>query len=126
MPNQIIWENEGVLSSYDGEFTPETHSAGLNALFGDPRIDTIKYMIGDYTEVHGDLLTEEYVDYPVAMTAGAALYLNNIKIALVAIDKKIIALCRLFIELSNKINPTWETRLFDDIETARSWIASIR
>lgn len=122
MPNQIIWENNGVLSRYSGLFSPEIHMEALNTLFGDPRIDGIKYMIGDYSEINGDLLTEESVEYPVAMTTGSASYLKNIKVALVATDKKIIALCKLFIELSNKVNPTWETRLFEDIEAARNWV----
>lgn len=122
MPNQIIWENNGVLSHYSGLFSPEIHMEALNTLFGDPRIDGIKYMIGDYSEINGDLLTEESVEYPVAMTTGSASYLKNIKVALVATDKKIIALCKLFIELSNKVNPTWETRLFEDIEAARNWV----
>lgn len=124
MSNQIIWENKGVLSHYNGLFSPEIHMKGLNTLFGDPRIDGIEYIIGDYSEVHGNLLTEVDVEYPVAMTTGAAVYLKNIKVALVATDKKIIALCKHFIELSNNINPTWESQLFEDIETARDWVSS--
>lgn len=124
MSNQITWEKKGVVSCYQGLFTPEIHSEGLNALFGDARIDNIKYIIGDYSQVNGDLLTEEYVDYPVAMTAGAASYLNHVKVALIATDPKIMQLCQLFIELSNTINPTWETRIFADIESARDWIAT--
>ena len=124
MPNQLTWENKGVLSRYEGLFSPEVHTEGLAKLFGDSRIDGIRYIIGDYSEVNGDLLTEVYVEYPVAMTTGAASYLKNIKVALVATDKKIIELCRHFIELSNQVNPTWETRLFEDIMAARDWISS--
>ena len=124
MPNQIIWENKGVLSRYSGLFSPEAHIEGLGKLFGDPRIDGIRYMIGDYSEVNGDLLNEESVEYPLAMTTGAASYLKNIKVALVATDKKIIKLCRHFIELSNKVNPTWEVRLFEDTLAARDWASS--
>ncbi|MCW8931968.1 MAG: hypothetical protein OQL19_17260 [Gammaproteobacteria bacterium] len=124
MPNQIIWEKEGVLSCYSGVFRPEDHIEGLNKLFGDQRIDGIKYIIGDYSEVNGDLLREESVEYPVAMTTGAASYVRDIKVALVAKDEKIIMLCRHFIELSNKINPGWEVKLFVDIQGAREWISS--
>ena len=124
MPNQLTWEDKEVLSRYEGLFSPEVHTEGLAKLFGDSRIDGIRYIIGDYSEVNGDLLTEVYVEYPVAMTTGAASYLKNIKVALVATDKKIIELCRHFIELSNQVNPTWETRLFEDIMAARDWISS--
>lgn len=124
MSNQIIWEDKGVLSHYSGLFSPEIHMEGLGKLFGDPRIDNIKYIIGDYSDVNGDLLNKESVEYPVAMTTGASSYLKNIKLALVATDKKIIALCKHFIELSNTLNPTWESQLFEDIKSARNWISS--
>lgn len=123
MSNKIIWEDKGVLSHYSDLFSPEIHMEGLGKLFGDPRIDNIKYIIGDYSDVNGDLLNKESVEYPVAMTTGASSYLKNIKVALVATDKNIIELCRYFIELSNSINNSWEVRIFDDVDTARDWIA---
>ncbi|MCU7818714.1 MAG: hypothetical protein KZQ57_07590, partial [gamma proteobacterium symbiont of Lucinoma myriamae] len=125
MPNQIIWENKGVLSRYTGLFSPEIHIDVLDKLFGDPRIDDIKYIIGDYSEVNDDLLTEDNVEYPLAMTMGTASYLQDFKIALVAKDKGIIELCNSYIELFRRINTSWEVKLFDDIDTARDWIASV-
>lgn len=125
MPNQIIWENKGVLSRYTGLFSPEIHIDALDKLFGDPRIDDIKYIIGDYSEVNDDLLTEDNVEYPLAMTMGTASYLQDFKIALVAKDKGIIELCNSYIELFRRINTSWEVKLFDDIDTARDWIASV-
>ncbi len=124
MPNQIIWEEKGVISSYTGLFSPETHIEGLGQLFGDKRIDNISYIIGDYTGVNGELLTEIHVEYPVAVATGAAMYVKNIKLALVATDDKIINLCVHFIELSTQINPTWEMKMFEDLKTARKWIDS--
>ena len=123
MPNKITWEDNGVLSHYSGSFSPEDHIEGLGKLFGSSNIDNIKYIIGDYSKVNGDLLSKESVEYPVAMTTGAASYLKNIKVALIATDKKIIQLCQHFIELSNQVNPSWETRLFTDINVAREWVS---
>ena len=124
MPNKIVWEEKGVISSYTGLFSPEVHIEGLGRLFGDERIDGINYMIGDYTGVDGELLSEINVEYPVAMTTGAATYVKNIKLALVATDDKIINLCVHFIKLSTQVNPTWEMKMFEDIKTARKWVNS--
>lgn len=128
MPHQLVWENssdnKGVLSRYTGPFTEELHSKGLNKLFGDPKMDGIKYIIGDYSRVNGSLLTVDYVDYPVAMTTGAASYLKNIKVALVATDKDILGLCKHFIKLANSVNSSWKFQIFEDVSTARQWVNS--
>jgi hypothetical protein len=124
MPNQIIWEEKGVISHYRGLFSPELHVEGLGKLFGDSRIDDINYIIGDYLEVSRVLLTAVNIDYPVAMTTGASSYLKDIKVALVATDQKIIKLCEHFIKLSSQVNPTWETRLFGGIQSARDWVTA--
>ncbi len=126
MPHQLVWENKnkGVLSRYTGPFTEALHSEGLNKLFGDPKIDSIKYIIGDYSGVNGNLLTEEYVDYPVAITTGAAAYLKDIKVALIATDKGIIDLCHQFIELAYSVNASWKFQIFGNMKDARKWLES--
>ncbi len=124
MPHQLTWENKGVLSQYSGPFTEAIHAEGLHKLFGDPRIDNIKYIIGDYSDVNGSLLTEEYVDYPVAITTGAALYLRDLKVALVARDTNIARLCHQFRQMAKNVNAHWEFQIFEDLEGARKWINS--
>ncbi len=124
MAHQLIWENSGVLSVYSGKFDESIHNTGLNKLFGDPNIDHIQYIIGDYSQITGELLTEEDVDYPVAMTVGAASYLKNIKVALVARDQQIIELCQHFIQLFTSINASWEFKIFDNMQEARNWITA--
>lgn len=124
MSYKIVWENDGVLSQFDGIFSSEIHNKALNALFGDSRIDDIKYIIGDYSKVSDNFLNENDVEYSLAMTTGAATYLKDIKIALVAVDKEIIDLCKYYIELASRFNTTWEVRLFDNIDAARDWASS--
>lgn len=124
MSYQIIWENNGVISRFYGVLRPEIHIAALNALFGDSRIEDVKYIIGDFSQVNGHLLSEKDIEYPVAVTAGAASYLKNLKIALVAKDEEIIDLCKGYIELFGQINTTWEVRLFDNLDAAKDWLAS--
>ena len=124
MSYQIVWENNGVISRFYGVLSPEIHIEALNALFGDPRIEDAKYIIGDFSQVNGNLLNENDIEYPVAMTLGAASYLKNLNIALVAKDEEIIDLCESYIELFGQINTTWEVRLFDDLDAAKDWLAS--
>ncbi len=126
MPYTITWTDKEVLSHFYGTFTPELHIEALHKLFGDPRIDDIKFIIGDFTEINGDLLSDKDIEYPVAVTAGAASYLRGIKVGLVAVDKKIIKLCEDYIELSSHVNPTWDVKLFDSVVEAREWGRSQR
>lgn len=118
MPHQLTWEKKGVLSQYSRPFTEALHTEGLHKLFGDPRIDNVKYIIGDYSGVNGNLLTEDYIDYPVTITTGATRYLRELKVALVARDSDIIKLCHQFRELANSINAHWEFQIFEDIDSA--------
>lgn len=124
MSYQIVWGNNGVISRFYGVLSPEIHIEALNALFGDSRIEDVKYIIGDFSRVNSNLLIENDIEYPVAMTAGAASYLKNVKIALVAKDEEIIDLCKEYIELFSRINTSWEVRLFDNLDAAKDWLAT--
>ena len=84
MPYKIIWEDKGVILQYIGELTASINREGLNTLFGDYRIDGIKYIIADFSQVSSIQIVESDVDYPVAMSIGAANFLKGIKLALVA------------------------------------------
>ena len=121
MPYTINWKGKEVHSHFYGTFTPEVHIEALHKLFGDPRIDDIKLIIGDFSDIDGEYLSDKDVEYPVAMTTGAASYIRNIKVGLVAVDKKIIKLCQDYIELSSHVNPTWDVKLFDSVDKAREW-----
>lgn len=126
MPNQIIWEDKGVVSRFDGVFSPDIHLKAINELFSDSRIDDVKYIIGDFSPVERCLLDKSDVDYPVALTTGAASYLKGIRLALVAVDKELLELCRHYIELSSDINKTWDMKIFDDYTEAREWATQQR
>ena len=123
MSYQLAWEKNGVHSSFEGILSPEIHREALNALFGDARVDGIDYIIGDFSGVNSNLLNEKDIEYPLAMTSGAASYLKQLKVALVSEDEVINALCLRYIELSEHLNIGWKVRLFDDLESARSWVA---
>lgn len=125
MSHQLIWENEGVVSRFEGVFSPEIHVKAINALFSDPRIDFIKYIIGDYSGITENLLDETDVEYSLAMTMGAATYLTDLNIALVAKDKEIIELCNNYIDFFSQVNTTWKVRLFADIDSARDWLLTL-
>lgn len=124
MPYQITWESEGALSCFNGMINPQLHIEALNALFGDSRMDDIKYIIGDFSQIDECLLGKHDIEYPLAMTTGASSYIKNMKIALIAVDNKIIDLCQNYIKVLSSLNTSWEVILFDDIDVARNWISS--
>ena len=123
MSYQLAWEKNGVHSSFEGILSPEIHREALNALFSDARVDDIEYIIGDFSRVNNNLLNEKDVEYPLAVSSGAASYLKKLKVALVSEDEVINALCLRYIELSKYLNIGWKVRLFEDLESARTWVA---
>ncbi|MEN8250438.1 MAG: hypothetical protein ABFS32_16000 [Bacteroidota bacterium] len=123
MPNQIIWENHGVLSQYYGEFNPELHGKVLNLIFSNPRTDTLKYIIADYSDLNDISLTKKNIKFPFTVTVGASYYLRNIQVALVATDKNIRELCKKYIEVFSQSNTTWKVRLFYSLNDARDWVS---
>ena len=103
MPHRIEWKNNGLISSYTGEFTNEIHRTALLGIFADPRIDSLDFIIGDFSQVSGDLITEDESEFSAALTKGASGYMNkNLKLALVACDKRVIDLCNKFIKLNEE------------------------
>jgi len=122
MTNQLIWEKNGIVSKYFGKMTSSTHNNSLDNIFGDPRIDSVHYIIADYSKADASLIGKDEADYSIALSLGADQYLKNIKVAFIALDFRNIMLCEYYIQSLSELNSSWIVKIFNDIDSARLWI----
>ena len=123
MSYQIIWKQKGIYVCFRGNLTVTDHTQTSNALYSDPRIDGIKYIIRDLTGVSAASISMDDLALPVAIDRGASHYLSVLRIALVATNEQTRKLCKMYIDLSKRFHTHWHFRLFSDAVEAQDWAA---
>jgi len=120
MPHTYTWEPEGLYRKFTGAISGEEILESNFTLHTDPRFQSIKYIINDFTEVTEYSIetahTRVYAltDEIISRTKGA------LKIALVVTHPSLIALANNYRE--EMINNKFDCDIFKAIEDARAWI----
>jgi len=124
MPHRINWKN----SNFEAEFFGEVSAAEIdevNMIFcGDERFDMVRTSIWDMSRI--TQLTIEFgeIEYAAAFDKGASTSKASLKGAIVVPDSHVRQLVETYLSISNELDNGWDTRLFDNIESARKWIES--
>lgn len=123
MPYQLTWETDGVYRQYVGDVTPAERRESLEIICRDRRFDDLRYTLTDYLSVQR-YETDKNDTAEIAALHLAPLRTNpRIVIAAVAQRPDIVSAIRDFIALGFTKAPY---EVFDTIEAARHWIASVR
>ena len=123
MSHKIRWEPSGVYAHFDGLFSPDENEKASVAIYDDPRVVQIKYIIWDLSGIELQLMND---DDAISSAAGNLAELSNlkgIKMAFIAVDDLTIVLCKRFIEYSQRLGLSWEFQLFDNEALARNWVS---
>ena len=114
--NGILWQLSGIVSSQEiFEFT--------NTFYADPRSDDIKYQIVDCSCIEKFDLGDETMREVASLDAAASLTIKNIKVALVGKAEHVKKINQEYSENFQSFSSNWIIKIFDDIDSARLWIA---
>ncbi len=122
MPYVIIWENKGIRWKFHGVVTSAESAESNLAIYSDPRFDTIRYQIADFSGATDVSFLEKDMKKIAYLDQAAGRSNPRIKVALVASDQKIRSLLEAYIKHSQ--GSPWETRLFDAVEFAEQWLSA--
>ena len=124
MSHSFTWENNGLYWKYYGVLEVEDLIYANSELIGNQKIEYIKYIIWDATNIDIVKLDEMAVQISTTFSATVDSLNSHIKVAFLAEDKLLRDLVENYIELNLKQIPHAQLKLFTHIDDARSWISS--
>jgi len=123
MSYTTTWEDYGILWQLSGIVTSDELFKFTNAFYSDPRSDDIKYQIVDCSHIEKFDLDGETIMEVASLDAAASLSIKKIKVALVGKAKHVKKINREYSEHSQSFSSNWIIKIFDDIDSARLWVA---
>ena len=122
MPYETVWEERGVYQRYFGVLAPRDRESGSAEVTGNERFESLKYWIVDSLGMERYTLSSNDAITAAAFDIGAARYNNHMLMVFVVTDMAHRENIQRYMELL-KANTNWQSEIFDDIESARQWIA---
>jgi hypothetical protein len=121
MPCKVTWKDNELVWELSGDISTEEFHKINSDQYGDPRWDSLKYLIADFRNVKSIDLPDEEVMLIQAMDKAAALSNPYLKIASIANTEETRKTAEFYAEDS-----PWECGVFETVEDARSWLKSLK
>ena len=119
MPYDLVWESKGVIKHFYGNVTAsELLKAGIDTE-ADHRFDTYRYVINDFLDCAGLIVSSSVVDEIAAIDLAASASNARIRIAVIATSPEIIAAAAQYAKSDMNVYPT---RIFSTLADARAWL----
>ena len=123
MPYTTTWEDDGILWQLSGIVTSDELFKFTNAFYSDPRSDDTKYQIVDCSHIEKFDLNDETMVELASLDAAASLTIRKLKVALVGKAEHVKTINQEYREHYRSFSSNWTVKIFDDIDSARLWIA---
>ena len=123
MPYDMHWEaNEGLHKRFHGTLSAADVIKSSIELHRDPRFDSLRYSINDFTDVTGISggLDPSALDDLAAASIGASMSNPNLRLLVVTKNATIAELARRYLDATGG---AWSAEFFPTLEAARAWLA---
>jgi hypothetical protein len=124
MPYEIIWEENGVVQHFFGDVSFQDIKTSDEAIYGDERFDSIKYLIIDNEGVTEPRFDQEGATELAYTNNVAHLYKPVLKVAFICTKQCVENQVKFYIKTMLEIGSTWKFKMFDSMAAARAWIQS--
>lgn len=122
MPYHISWPNNTFLARFSGTVSADEIEAVNHAFSGDARMESIRYSMWDFSHAEAIDMTDEAIEYAAAFDKGVAYIRRKLKGALIVSNAQVRAQLEKYLAVADDLLVDWDTRIFDDPETAISWL----
>lgn len=120
MASEIIWEKHGVLFRHSGTVTGEEVAKLNDIMYADPRFDSIRYQISDYTQVKKNLVGLSSARIIGTLDKSSASWNHSMLNIVITTDKDFIPVVDAYFKTLEGTG--WECRIFTTPEEAYTWI----
>lgn len=115
----IDWRESNVIITFLDILSFDEMYEAKKAIYGDSRYDNMKYQIIDLSNVHKIQLTKQDILVLSAVEKSSAIWNNNLKLAIITLDKNFIEMINAYFEIMRSTN--WNFKVFDIIDEAHEW-----
>lgn len=124
MPYRSTWHPRGLQLDAYGVVTLQDVLDEQVRFYGDPRSDSAKFVI--WNSLGAEEIRLDLDDFlpPAASDIGASRSVRGLRVALVAKDPTMWAVCERYKELLSRHQAHWTVELFEDLEQARRWVGA--
>ena len=123
MSYRITWEERGAYLEYNGAVSAEDVINSNNEFYDHIMSDKSLYQIIDFSNIHKLDADKKTIKYAIAMSCGHSLTTRNLKVACVIRRSEIFLSIAGYVKELIIIHPNWSFRVFEDISSARKWVA---
>jgi hypothetical protein len=117
---EIEWKSpNGVIKRHFGQVTGSEIMAAVTTTEGDPRFDSLRYVINDFSDCTELKVSPREIAEIAAIDKAAAHSNPNIRIAFVATLQDVVAAANAY---ANDPFTTYATRVFSSTDEAKSWL----
>jgi len=122
MPCRLIWENQGVRFVFEGYVTTDEVNEANAAFYKDPRSDRVRYQISDNRRITGYEWDPFEINKIAAFDKGASESLRKMQVAIICVQEEDIKAAKHYIQMSKRLNSSWQFAIFDDLPSAHKWL----
>ena len=117
------WEEKGFYIRYFGKTDAAEVIDANEAFFNDPRSESVRYQINDYSEAIPGNVEMIDVDYITALDLGGSFSIHGLLVAFIASNEEIIKYTNYYIDLMRRSESDWKFKIFENSAQAYLWIA---
>lgn len=122
MPYQTNWSPFGVTWVFYDDVSAEEIREANEAFYNDPRSETARYQVIDARRVNYLEWDEKEIKETSAVDYGSSKVIPDLKVAFVANKEAVWEAIEKYLDISKKLNSSWEFEKFLYIEDAHSWV----
>lgn len=119
MAHTLDWEQNGVYWKYSGNVSGQEIIDASTEIYGDPRFDSLKYKLVDFSDVESIEISEEEIKLITFQHAASSKSNARIKNAIVM--AKYDERGKLFAHYLVK-SSSWEVSVFNNLTEANNWV----
>ncbi len=122
MPYSISWPDNTFLAQFSGTITAKEVEEVNHAFSGDMRMEVVRYSIWDFSGATSVAMPVNEIEYAAAFDKGVTYTRSSLKGALIVTNDHVRDVVEKYLEVADDLQVNWDTRVFDNIETARIWL----
>jgi hypothetical protein len=123
MPYKIDWTSPRAVNvQFFGVITDSDLSAATDDFYHDERVDFVREVTWDHTNIVDFIVTPERLNEIAASDSVASGYMYPLKSAFVIHHPAVIELAKGYIATLEELGSPWQNRIFVSLEEARGWL----
>ncbi|GAB2774713.1 hypothetical protein [Salinimicrobium soli] len=124
MPYVTTWNTDGIIWTFSDDVSAEEISRANAEFYADERSDSSRFQIIDAAQVKSVEWNDNHIAQTAAHDIGADRRIRHVKVAYIAKETEIVSKLEKYVELSRRLNSSWQFKGFSEMEAALEWATS--